>query len=223
MTSNSDPVRRQRPPDRRAPIKVAQRTCPLGRGCVCCPAYTSKFRGQANEKCQLDHPAADRLCIPPIAERISACRERAFWSQDPLPAVPGWRPPHRECCVECGRITARRWTRPEDGFVMPWCAGEQVEPPGTVTTADLLPEPTPIGEAPSKRRARYNPGLRRHSWTKTSEHWKGCDWCGLRVNNRADPHSPRWFQAWDWPAHPERGEGSNDRGGRVPDCTGPEE
>jgi hypothetical protein len=209
--TNTETVRRLAPPDRRSPVKVGVRACPLGRGCYCCPAYTSRFRGMENAKCELDHPATDRLCIPPYPERIPACPERQGWPQDPQSDVDGWRAPRHECCVECGRITARRWTRPADGAVLPWCAG-------------VLPEPPQAETVPAKKRnVRYNPGLRRHCWTKTSEHWKHCDWCGIRVNNRPDPHSPRWFQEWDWPAHPEHGDGNNYAGGKVPDCPGAQE
>lgn len=225
---NNNPVRRLRPPDRRAPIKVAARSCTLGRGCLCCPAYTSKYRGQGNDKCQLDHPAEPRVCIPPVPERISPCKERDYWSQDPLPAVTGWTPPHHECCVECGRVTARRWTRPEDGVLLAWCAGQQVEPPETVVAfgrSGYLPQPEaePLSGPPKKRRARYNPALRRHSWTKTSEHWRSCDWCRIRVGNQPDPHSPRWFQEWDYPDRPGLPGGNNQHGGTVPNCLGPEQ
>lgn len=201
---STKPVRRLAPPDRRAPIKVLKRACALGRGCACCPKFS--LRKGVNDKCHLDHPAIDRLCSPPWPANLAPCPEWTAWPQDPLPAVDGWRPPPIELCVECGRITGRRWTHP-DGLVLPWCAGDLPEPP----------KPEPV-----KRTARYNPATRRHTWTKTSEHWKNCDWCRIRVNNRPDPHSPRWFQEWDWPDHPERGEANNYAGGKVPDCPGPD-
>jgi hypothetical protein len=139
-------VRRFAPPDRRTPIKVGVRACPLGRGCYCCPVYTSKFRGALNEKCDRDHPAADRLCSPPYPDRPPACPERQTLPQNPHPAVGGWRPPPIECCIECGRVTGRRWTRPTDGAVLAWCAG-------------LLPQPPTAEPAPSGRSDRCDDSL----------------------------------------------------------------
>jgi hypothetical protein len=204
-------VRRLAPPDRRSPIKVGVRACALGPGCVCCPGYLIGKGYKRHANCRLDHPAEDRLCSPPYPENISACpeRERTEFPQAPLPAAEGFTPPGLACCVECGRVTGRRWTDP-DGRLLPWCAGKLPAPPE--------PEPEPL---PGRRRPKYNPALRRHSWTKTSEHWKNCVWCGIRVNNRPDPHSPAWFQEWDWPAQTDREGGDNYRGGKVPDCPGP--
>lgn len=202
-------VRRLAPPDLRGHIKVGVRACPLGRGCVCCPGYLIG-RGQGRHKnCNLDHPAQDRLCSPPYPERIRPCPERSSLPQSPRPATDGFQPPGYGCCVECGRVTGRRWTD-GDGDQVPWCGGQRPAPPP--------PEPP----AKPGRAVRYNPTLRRHSWHKTSEHWRSCRWCRIRVHNRPDPHSPRWFQEWDWPDQPDRPTEDNYTGGKVPACPGPQ-
>ena len=86
--SGTAPVRRLAPPDRNAPVFVAQRACPFAEGCYCCPDVTAK-------------KGPERATEPQDNGRIA-------------------------CCVECGRVTARRWTDPE-GRLLPWCAGQQTE------------------------------------------------------------------------------------------------
>lgn len=210
MSGETTTVRRLRPPDRRSPVKVAVRACTLGRGCVCCPGLLIGKGRQKHENCNLDHPAASRLCSPPYPERVRACPERddPAFPQDPLPATDNFTPPTWACCVECGRITARRWTDPA-GDLLPWCAGKLPAPP------EPEPQPQPT------RRARYNPATRRHSWQRTSEHWKACFWCRIRVHNRPVPNSGAWFQEWDWPDQAALEGGHNCGGGKVPDCPGP--
>ena len=63
----------------------------------------------------------------PVPENIPACPERDEMPQDAPPAPEGFRTPGWKCCVECGRITARRWTDPERG-PLPWCAGRFPDP-----------------------------------------------------------------------------------------------
>lgn len=111
-------VRRLAPPDRRAPVQVARRGCPQGASCYCCPGAAKR----AHRNCPLDHPVQDRACSQPMPERIPACRERTTLTQTPPTPPIGCREPHISCCVECGRVTARRWTDPE-GRELPWCAG----------------------------------------------------------------------------------------------------
>lgn len=207
MTEQVAQVRRLRPRDRRSPVKVGVRACPMGPGCVCCPGFLIGKGSQRHANCKRDHPAEDRLCSPPWPANIPPCPERDALPQDPMPATDGFTPPLWKCCIECGRVTTRRWTD-DDGDDLPWCGGRR---PGEESSES----------AKKKRAVRYNPALRRHSWTKTSEHWKSCDWCGIRVNNRPDPHSPRWFQEWDWPAVPDREGGDTYNGGKIPTCPGP--
>jgi hypothetical protein len=125
-------VRRLAPPDRRAPITVTRDMCTLGLACNCCPLTTQKWHGNPRYKqdCTLMHPPADRLCSPPRPKAIAPCPEREALVQDPPRPTAGHRPLLFSACVDCGRITARRWTHP-DGQILPWCAG-------------LFPKPTKI-------------------------------------------------------------------------------
>ncbi len=109
------------PPDRRTPIFVAAGACKLGQGCVCCPKYTGR-RGQ--QECSHRHPLTDRRCSPPIPERIPACPEQQTRNQVP-PTVKGRKAPRMQCCVECGRITGRMWTRVDPP--QPWCGGKFID------------------------------------------------------------------------------------------------
>ena len=116
-------VRRLSPPDRRAPVDIARRMCPQGDSCYCCPA--AAFKGHKN--CPKDHPPEDRKCRQPYPARIPPCPERQTLPQEAPTAPAGFRTPHMSCCIDCGRITARRWTDPENR-VLPWCAGRFPKP-----------------------------------------------------------------------------------------------
>jgi hypothetical protein len=119
MNGRIAPVRRLAPTDRRTPVEVRVRACPLDRGCVCCPGFLVGKGYKRHDNCNLDHPASDRRCSPPYPRNLPPCPERDTLSQDP---PSGYRPPHHEVCVDCGRVTARRWTDPE-GRELAWCAG----------------------------------------------------------------------------------------------------
>lgn len=108
-------VRRLAPPDRRAPVDITYGHCPQGASCGCCPAAVTK----RHRNCNLPHPPNNRACIQPTPEQIFPCPERKTMPQEPPYGLRG----HMACCVECGRITARRWTDPESR-VLPWCAGQ---------------------------------------------------------------------------------------------------
>ncbi len=114
-----EPERRTAPPDRRAPTAVAEGGCPLGSSCRCCDRST-KHRQDNRHRCPLPHPNSARDCQLPYPKDIAPCQER-----DTLPqAAPGL---HQACCVECGRVTARRWTDPQSR-TLAWCAGTMPEP-----------------------------------------------------------------------------------------------
>ncbi len=113
------------PPDRRTPVEVAAGKCPVGMSCGCCmgPAGFGHFipgedgkPGKQITNCQMTHPATTRMCRPPVPSAIPPCPERQTLDQAP----PG--PPRGATCVECGRVTSRRWTDPE-GRALPWCGG----------------------------------------------------------------------------------------------------
>ena len=127
-------VRRLSPPDRRAPVLVARGQCPVGESCFCCPNFNparfSLTRKPPPGTCPSPHPPEDRKCVLPYPDKISACPEQATMPQEAPVPRPGWRRPRETCCVECGRVTARRWTDRE-GRVLPWCAG-------------LFPDPSPM-------------------------------------------------------------------------------
>lgn len=128
-------VRRLMPRDRRAPVDITRGSCPAADGCLCCPNATQRWHRNSNRTCDQRHPPDDRKCSPPYPANISACPERPEraapgqegLTQDPPPAPDGFRPPHYSCCVECGRITARRWTD-TNGRRLPWCAGTFPDP-----------------------------------------------------------------------------------------------
>lgn len=115
--------RRTQPPDRRKPIPVARGECPAKQLCGCCHGVTGKGHPLRKDKkterlyrvhCPLPHPGEDKpACLLPIPREIGPCAER-----DTLPDKVG----PLACCVECGRVTARRWTDPF-GRALPWCAG----------------------------------------------------------------------------------------------------
>jgi hypothetical protein len=113
-------VRRSAPTDRRTPYRIERGMCPARETCYCCPSAGEKGHGRTSGACKERHPAQARECSPPFPTVIPPCPERKVLPQDP---PPGPRPPHYSCCIDCGRITARRWTRP-DGTVSPWCNGE---------------------------------------------------------------------------------------------------
>lgn len=120
-------VVRLSPPDRRTPIDIARGKCPAGGGCACCPNNFVKKRRHDSDSCALQHPEQDKRCSPPWPERIPACAERKTLPQDGPIAPAGFWTPISACCIECGRVTARRWTDPE-GRVLPWCAGQMPDP-----------------------------------------------------------------------------------------------
>lgn len=113
------PHRRTAPPDRRAPVLVRQGRCPMGASCGCCINSTENSHGRGKQTCRQPHPAADRKCSLPYPSEIQPCAERTTTPQHAgaLPIA---------CCIECGRVTARRWTD-GDGRVMAWCAGDLPE------------------------------------------------------------------------------------------------
>ncbi len=109
--------RRLAPPDRRSPVPVDLGGCPAGSACGCCPGRKNKGHERGKyERCPLPHPGQDTLCRQPYPAEIAPCPEREDLRQ---------HQPHRAngaACVECGRVTSRRWTDP-DGAVLPWCSG----------------------------------------------------------------------------------------------------
>ncbi len=112
-------TRRTHPPDRRAPVPVARGECPAKQLCGCCPDGHPLRKDKAGRLkrvyCPLPHPGEDKpACRPPVPREIPPCPER-----DTLPAKAG----PIACCVECGRVTSRRWTDPF-GRDLPWCAGD---------------------------------------------------------------------------------------------------
>lgn len=121
------PARRLAPPDRRKPVHIPRSGCPMGASCGCCPGpaglghYTPGENGGSGKQitnCRMPHPGQDRQCKPPYPSNIPACREQQTLPQfQPPPA-----PPAGAACVECGRMTGRRYTDPEDR-PLPWCGG----------------------------------------------------------------------------------------------------
>lgn len=111
-------VRRLAPPDRRTPRTIYRDTCPVGGSCYCCPLAVEKWHGNARSgrSCDGMHPPQDRVCSPPYPANIPPCPERLTLNQ---------HAPHLryEVCIDCGRITARRYQHPQYGTV-PWCAGQ---------------------------------------------------------------------------------------------------
>lgn len=113
------------PPDRRTPVPIARGQCPAKQLCGCCHGVTGKGHPLIKDKktgrlkrqhCPLPHPGEDKpACRPPVQRDIPPCPER-----DTLPAAAG----PLAACVECGRVTARRWTDPF-GRQLAWCAGRQ--------------------------------------------------------------------------------------------------
>lgn len=114
------PPPRTAPPDRRAEVPVARGKCPMGSGCGCCTGSTNVSHGRAGKAtCRRPHPETDRMCRLPCPADIPPCAERTEQPQNAAGL-------HAACCVECGRITARRWSDPE-GRSLAWCAGTMPE------------------------------------------------------------------------------------------------
>ncbi len=120
-------------------------------------------------------------------------------------------------CVECGRVTVRRWRRPGQdppAPPQPWCAGDipGEAPPAPAAPPAHWPVPNPPGRA-------YNPTLQRHAWTKVKEHHRVCGYCLIWViNQTTDQRS--WWQKWAWP-NGARGTNQADASPRLPRCPGP--
>lgn len=130
MTAGTAAARRAHPPDRRHPVWVDARRCPMGFSCGCCmgPEGLGHFiparDGQPSKQirdCRMPHPPIGRECKLPVPADPPACPEREFLAQL-TPAAPVGR-----CCIECGRVTARLyvgdalpWAK---GVPLPWCAG----------------------------------------------------------------------------------------------------
>ena len=123
--THPDTPQRLAPRDRRTPVFVARDTCPLGESCVCCPKMQRHGRGAHD--CREAHPPQDRECSPPFPAKIPPCPERDALEQKPPASGHAQQTAHYSCCVDCGRVTARRWTDPF-GRVLPWCAGRFPEP-----------------------------------------------------------------------------------------------
>ncbi len=117
-------LRRFRPADRRSPTKVGRNGCPLWSGCYCCPQAVEKWHGHPASKrsCDREHPPDDRMCSLPYPQNIPPCPERVTLPGPPDPPA-GHRPLRWQVCVDCGRITSRRWTDPQTGQPLAWCAG----------------------------------------------------------------------------------------------------
>lgn len=92
----------------------------MGSSCGCCPSSPESSHGRGKQPCRQPHPPADRMCSLPCPTDIPACAERAT-----IPQHAGALPV--ACCVECGRVTARRWIDP-DNRTLAWCAGTLPEP-----------------------------------------------------------------------------------------------
>lgn len=88
----------------------------MGSSCGCCTSSTDSTHGRGKQPCRQPHPATDRECRLPYPADIQPCPERTTTPQSAgtLPIA---------CCIECGRVTARRWTSP-DSHTMAWCAGD---------------------------------------------------------------------------------------------------
>jgi hypothetical protein len=122
MADDLAPVRRLAPTDRRSPRLVAVGQCPGKENCYCCVAAAVRGHGKRDGQCPHLHPGQDRKCSPPYPSNVWPCPERKTLPQDPPTPPPGFRPPRYEMCIDCGRITTRRWTDP-DGRELAWCAG----------------------------------------------------------------------------------------------------
>ncbi len=150
------------------------------------------------------------MCRPPYPAVIAPC--------------PEWFPPTGAdhsggLCVDCGRVTSRRWRHP-DGDLLPWCAGTSRPGPDVPTPAPAAAAPTLEWPVPDPPRTAYNSVSQRHAWTKVREHHRVCGHCRLWVvNESAGGH---WYQRWRWP-EPDSREGTNRRDPslRVPRCPGP--
>ncbi len=119
VTTAPPTTQRAAPPNRRAPVLVRQGRCPMGASCGCCPHATDKTHSRGKQPCPELHPPTDRECRLPYPAEIPPCTERATTTQHAgtLPAA---------CCIECGRITARRWTD-NNGRTTAWCGGNLPE------------------------------------------------------------------------------------------------
>lgn len=119
------PVRRVAPPDRRSPRPVTAGSCPMGDSCYCCPLGGERWHSRSNSQrtCERRHPGEDRMCSPGYPKHVNRCPENEASNPSEVPAGPRTTRPYA-CCIECGRITAHRWTDPQDGKLLPWCAGD---------------------------------------------------------------------------------------------------
>lgn len=85
------------------------------------------------------------------------------------------------------------------------------------------------GAPTSRRPARWNPRLRRHSWERhvvagwVLPHWWFCAWCGIGVENKPVQGSSAWYKEWWWPLPLGEGQvdGTTATGAKVPRCPGP--
>ncbi len=109
-------VRRLAPTDRRSPRTIEVGRCPGKESCYCCLAAGVRGHGKRDGQCPHPHPNEERKCNPPYPSNVWPCPERKTLSQEPRPGG-RW-----EVCVDCGRVTGRRWTDPH-GRVMAWCGG----------------------------------------------------------------------------------------------------
>lgn len=112
------------PTDRRSPRNINRGGCPIGQGCYCCPLAGERWHSnlRSNRTCDRIHPPDETVCSPPYPPKIPECPERATLPAEPPAPPPGHRPLRFAVCVDCGRITARRWSAPS-GVVVAWCAG----------------------------------------------------------------------------------------------------
>lgn len=137
-------ARRTAPPDRRVATFVSRGACPMAGMCACCPARHRR----EGEGCRRPHPPVDRDCHLPYPPAITACPERDTLTQ----STPAETVPTGAACVECSRVTSRRWTDPA-GRSLPWCAGDLPTPtpkvtiprqPSTPTTTQQAAKPVPL-------------------------------------------------------------------------------
>jgi hypothetical protein len=110
-------------------------------GCACCPARHRRD----GDGCSRPHPPVDRDCHLPYPAAITACPERATLQQ----TGPASATPTGAACVECSRVTSRRWTDPA-GRSLPWCAGELPAPTPKVTVPQQPTRSTPAAAPPAK-------------------------------------------------------------------------